>query len=58
MGENGLGKSTLIETIAALLGYNEAGGGKGNRPIDDPKTIAKSGSQLAKERLNNRVFSG
>lgn len=28
VGENGTGKSTLIEAIAALAGYDEAGGGK------------------------------
>ena len=32
VGENGSGKSTLIEAIAALAGYDEAGGGKGYRP--------------------------
>jgi len=29
VGENGTGKSTLLEGIAALAGYDEAGGGKG-----------------------------
>jgi energy-coupling factor transporter ATP-binding protein EcfA2 len=28
VGENGTGKSTLLEGIAALAGYDEAGGGK------------------------------
>jgi predicted ATPase len=28
-GENGTGKSTLLEGIAVLAGYDEAGGGKG-----------------------------
>ena len=27
MGENGTGKSTLVEAIAAIAGYDEAGGG-------------------------------
>jgi predicted ATPase len=31
-GENGTGKSTLLEGIAVLAGYDEAGGGKGYRP--------------------------
>lgn len=34
VGENGVGKSTLIEAIAAIAGYDEAGGGKGYRPLD------------------------
>ena len=34
VGENGTGKSTLLEGIAVLAGYDEAGGGKGHRPID------------------------
>ena len=29
VGENGTGKSTLLEGIAVLAGYDEAGGGKG-----------------------------
>src|SRR6266700_3276614 len=33
VGENGTGKSTLLEGIAALAGYDEAGGGKGYRPV-------------------------
>jgi hypothetical protein len=33
VGENGTGKSTLLEGIAALAGFDEAGGGKGYRPL-------------------------
>jgi predicted ATPase len=29
VGENGTGKSTMLEGIAALAGYDSAGGGKG-----------------------------
>jgi predicted ATPase len=29
VGENGTGKSTLVEALAAMCGYDEAGGGKG-----------------------------
>ncbi len=47
VGENGTGKSTLIEAIAALSGYDEAGGGKGYRPVDHSEAIDKSGSGLA-----------
>ena len=47
IGENGTGKSTLIEAIAALSGYDEAGGGKGYRPVDHTNAIDKSGAELA-----------
>jgi predicted ATPase len=47
VGENGTGKSTLIEAIAALSGYDEAGGGKGYRPVDHANAIDKSGAELA-----------
>jgi predicted ATPase len=47
MGENGVGKSTLIEAIAALAGYDEAGGGKGYRPVDHSRAIDRSGVALA-----------
>lgn len=47
MGENGSGKSTLIEAIAGLAGYDEAGGGKGYRPVDHTTALAVSGTQLA-----------
>jgi predicted ATPase len=36
IGENGTGKSTLVEAIAALAGYDEAGGGKGYRAVAAP----------------------
>lgn len=47
VGENGTGKSTLIEAIAALSGYDEAGGGKGYRPVDHSTAIDVSGAGLA-----------
>ena len=47
IGENGSGKSTLIEAIAALAGYDEAGGGKGYRPVDHSQAIDTSGVALA-----------
>src|SRR5206468_6364477 len=34
VGETRTGKSTLLEGIAVLAGYDEAGGGKGYRAID------------------------
>lgn len=47
VGENGTGKSTLIEALAALCGYDEAGGGKGYRPVDHSRALDRSGAQLA-----------
>lgn len=47
VGENGTGKSTLLEALAALAGYDEAGGGKGHRPVDHSQAMDKSGSSLA-----------
>ena len=46
VSENGTGKSTLIEAIAALAGYDEAGGGKGYRPVDHEMALDESGSDL------------
>jgi predicted ATPase len=47
VGENGTGKSTLLEGIAALAGYDEAGGGKGYRPVDHATAIEAMGGRLA-----------
>ncbi|MBR1216729.1 AAA family ATPase [Bradyrhizobium sp. U87765 SZCCT0131] len=47
VGENGTGKSTLLEGIAKLAGYDEAGGGKGYRPVDHSGALDKSGGELA-----------
>lgn len=47
VGENGVGKSTLIEAIAALAGYDDAGGGKGYRPVDREWAIEATGGDLA-----------
>jgi predicted ATPase len=47
VGENGTGKSTLLEGIAALAGYDEAGGGKGYRPVDHSRAIEDTGATLA-----------
>ncbi|NBZ89607.1 AAA family ATPase [Stagnihabitans tardus] len=46
-GENGSGKSTLVEALAALSGYDEAGGGKGYRPVDHSRALDTSGAALA-----------
>ena len=46
-GENGTGKSTLLEGIAVLAGYDEAGGGKGYRPVDHSSAIEAMGGKLS-----------
>jgi predicted ATPase len=48
VGENGTGKSTLLEGIAVLAGYDEAGGGKGYMPVDHSKALEKMGGELSK----------
>jgi predicted ATPase len=47
VGENGAGKSTLLEGIAALAGFDQAGGGKGYKPVDHSNSIEESGGQLS-----------
>lgn len=47
VGENGAGKSTLLEGIAVLAGYDEAGGGKGYRPVDHTDATEVMGGQLS-----------
>jgi len=47
VGENGSGKSTILEGIAALAGYDSAGGGKGYRPVDHSTALDTSGAKLA-----------
>ena len=46
-GENGTGKSTLLEGIAVLAGYDEAGGGKGYMPVDHTNAIEVMGGTLS-----------
>jgi predicted ATPase len=48
VGENGTGKSTLLEGIAVLAGYDEAGGGKGYMPVDHSQALEAMGGQLSK----------
>ncbi|MCK1737194.1 AAA family ATPase [Bradyrhizobium sp. 138] len=48
VGENGTGKSTILEGIAALAGYDDAGGGKGYMPVDHSEAREKMGGQLSK----------
>ena len=46
-GENGTGKSTLLEGIAVLAGYDEAGGGKGYMPVDHSNAVEAMGGKLS-----------
>jgi predicted ATPase len=46
-GENGVGKSTLLEGIAVLAGYDQAGGGKGYHPVDHSNAREESGGELS-----------
>ena len=48
VGENGTGKSTLLEGIVVLAGYDEAGGGKGYRPVDHSNALEVMGGDLSK----------
>ena len=48
VGENGTGKSTLLEAIAVLVGFDEAGGGAGHRPVDHSDAIEATGGELAR----------
>jgi predicted ATPase len=47
VGENGTGKSTLLEGVAVLAGYDEAGGGKGYRTVDHSNAAEVMGGQLS-----------
>jgi predicted ATPase len=47
VGENGTGKSTLLEGIAVLAGYDEAGGGKGYATVDHSSAMEQMGGRLS-----------
>ena len=47
VGENGVGKSTLLEAIAAVAGFDSAGGGPGYRPLDHSAAVERNGDTLA-----------
>lgn len=48
VGENGTGKSTLLEGIAALIGFDEAGGGNGFMPVDHTQAEEVMGGTLSR----------
>jgi predicted ATPase len=47
VGENGTGKSTLLEGIAELAGFDQAGGAKGYKPVDHSLAVEVAGGTLA-----------
>ncbi|WFU37641.1 AAA family ATPase [Bradyrhizobium sp. CB82] len=47
VGENGTGKSTILEGIAAVAGYDDAGGGKGYRAVDHSNAMEIMGGELS-----------
>ena len=47
VGENGAGKSTLLEGIAVLAGFDDAGGGRGYRPVDHSDAREVMGGELS-----------
>ena len=47
VGENGTGKSTLLEGIAVVAGFDEGGGGPGYRAVDHSMAIEKGVGELA-----------
>jgi predicted ATPase len=47
VGENGTGKSTLLEAIAVLAGFDEGGGGPGYRAVDHSRAVERGVGDLA-----------
>lgn len=47
VGENGVGKSTLLEGIATLAGFDEAGGAGGYKPVDHSDAVEIMGGKLS-----------
>lgn len=47
-GENGVGKSTLLEGVAVLCGFDESGGGPGYRAVDNSAAKEATGRDLAR----------
>jgi len=47
VGENGTGKSTILEGIAVFAGFDQAGGAKGYMPVDHSEAIEVSGGDLS-----------
>ena len=58
VGENGTGKSTLLEGIAVLAGYDEAGGGKGYRPVDHSNAMEAMGGSFRRRAARGLAAEG
>jgi predicted ATPase len=48
VGENGSGKSTMLEAIAHLAGFSDAGGGQGMRAVEEATISGTDGAPLGK----------
>jgi predicted ATPase len=48
VGENGSGKSTILEGVAVLAGFDEAGGGNGYATVDHSWALEDMGGTLSK----------
>jgi predicted ATPase len=48
VGDNGVGKSTLLEGIAVTAGFDESGGGPGYNAVDNSRASERSGGVLAR----------
>ena len=48
VGENGTGKSTLLEAIAALVGFDQSGGGQGYRTMDNSRSLESGGDRIGR----------
>ena len=48
VGENGTGKSTFLEGVAVLAGFDEAGGAVGHYAVDHSRDVAEDGGSLAR----------
>src|SRR5580692_6599761 len=57
-GENGTGKSTLLEGIAVLSGYDEAGGAKGYRPVDHSEAMGGALSEALRASWLPKITNG
>lgn len=46
VGENGSGKSTILEAIATMAGFSESGGGQGMRAVEQAPQSGEDGARL------------
>jgi predicted ATPase len=48
VGENGSGKSTMLEAIATMAGFSDSGGAQGMRAVERSATSGEDGARLGK----------